>query len=238
MPPEPRDDRRTSVSAEERRLLAGAEAPDERRTSAGRQRLLRERHRGQKAQGGWRRWGWIYVLVAVTALLLVVLWLLRTKVPESFPPAADEGGSRQRITLAAEALTFASPDGRRLVTETHLLPSAPAVEERVRAVIGALIAGSTTGLLNPWPREAALLDLFLAEDGTAYVNMSGAVRARLGPGDAMEWLLVASLTCTLADNFPSVRGVRLLVEGESQGLLRRCMPLEWTYVPAMFTEAR
>jgi spore germination protein GerM len=141
-------------------------------------------------------------------------------------------------TLMAGSLTYASPDGRRLVTETQLLPGLPAAEERMRGVITALIEGPATGLLNPWPREAALLDLFLAEDGVVYVNMSGSVRARLAPGDAMEWMLLASLTCTLCDNFPAVRGVRLLVDGESEGLLRRIMPLEWTYSPAMFTEAR
>jgi len=163
---------------------------------------------------------------------------LRTQVPESFSPSADGGGLHQRFALEAAALTFGSPDGRRLQTETQLLLCPHASEERMRGVIAALIEGPTTGLLNPWPRAAALLDLYLAEDGTAYVNMSGSVRARLDPGDAIEWLLVASLTCTLCDNFPTVRGVRLLVDGESQGFLRRLMPLEWTYSPGMFTEVR
>jgi hypothetical protein len=239
MPPELRDDRRTHVSAEERSLLVGQDMPDDRRTSEGRQRILRERrHRKQRPQGGWRGWGWVSVLVAGAGLLVLVLWLLRTQVPGSFPPPADGGAGDRRLAVRAGTLTFAAPDGARLAAETQFLPDLPTVEERMRGVIGALLAGPTTGLINPWPDGAALLDLFLAEDGTAYVNLSGSVRARLAPGDYTEWLLLASLTCTLCDNFPGVRGVRLLVDGESQGLLRRLMPLDWTYVPGMFTEVR
>jgi len=238
MPPEAKEDRRTSGATDVRRRLAGLKPSDERATSQGRRRILEERRSRKEPPDGWRRWGWVYVLLAVAGLLLLVIWLVRTQVPESFPVAAEGDDSRQRFALVAEALTFASRDGRRLETETQLLPRLPTTEERIRAVITALIEGSTTGLLNPWPREAALLDLFLAADGTAYLNMSSAVRAGLGPGDTMEWLLVASVTCTLGDNFPDVRGVRLMVDGESRGFLRRFMPLEWTYTPAMFSEVR
>jgi hypothetical protein len=242
MPPEPRDARRTAVSAEERGLLTdspvmGANARDDRRTSAGRQRILRER-RQQRPPGGWRGWSWIIVAVAGAVLLVLVLWLLRTRVPATFPPPAEGIEAYRRLAIRAGALTYAAPDGRHLAVETHLLPDQPTPEERMRALIEALLEGPTTALLDPWPEGASLLDLFLSEDGTVYVNMSGSVRARLAPGDYTEWLLLASLTCTLCENFPAVSGVRLLIDGESQGPLRRMMPLEWTYVPALFAEVR
>ncbi len=238
MPPEPKDARRTAVSAEERGLLTGADASrDDRRTSEGRQRILRAR-RQQRPPGGGRQWGWVFVFAAGVVLLLLVVWLLRTRVPSSFPAPTEGPAAERRLAIRAGTLTYAAPDGRRLAVETHLLPDQPTTEERMRVLIDALLEGPTTALLNPWPEGVRVLDLFLAGDGTVYINMSGSLRARLAPGDYTEWLLMASLTCTLCENFPAVSGVRLLVDGESQGPLRRMMPLEWTYVPALFAEVR
>jgi hypothetical protein len=238
MPPEPRDDRRTVVTSGERELLVGPQPRDDLLTSKGRQRILRRRNPRLQTGGGWRRWIWAVVLVFAAGLFLLALWFLRTRVPESFPPPALMSGAEARAPLAAAALTFASPDGRRLVTETRFVTADPPGTDPTRTLVETLIAGPTGQLFNPWPPEAVLLGWYLTEDGIAYVNLGGSLRVLLASGDQVEWLLVASLTCTVCESHPTVRGVRLLVDGESQGFLRRVMPLEWTYCPDMFAEAR
>ncbi len=239
MPPEIRDDRRRSVTPDERAMLAGAPESDERLTSDGRQRLLRGRRRGRAREPrrpGRRRRTWAYVVVAGAALLLTAIWVLRTRVPESFPAPGAPGAGGEADVLAGVSLYYGSSDGRRLVSRTRWLPRGADVEDRMRALIEALPEGAAGPELNPWPRETTVLEVFVAQDGTAYINLGGSLRVFLPAGDIMEWLVIASLTRTLCENVPSVRGVRLLVDGVSSGPLRRTMPLEWTYRPDMFGE--
>ncbi len=222
-----------NVTPEERRLLVGdRSAPDRSPRQRAEKRL--DRHRRIRR----RRWRllWVGVLVATAGMLLVALWLLRTRVPESFPPRDRAVLLDERVPLRSVRLFYPAIDGRGLREEVRLLPRQGDRDAAIVAVIETLLAGPLTSARSPWPPETSVQEVFLSESGTVYVNLGSSLRWLMPDGDYLEWSAVATLTRTLCANFPEIQGVRILLDGEGNGLLGRVIPLDRTYRAAMFME--
>ena len=76
-----------------------------------------------------------------------------------------------------------------------------------------------SGLLPVLPPDTPLRDLFLDASGVAYVDLGQELVRGLPPGSAAELLAVGSLASTLTRNFPEVRGIRILIDGEEVNTL-------------------
>lgn len=227
-----RDPRDGAGAREDVSTVKDGVSPEERDILAGRGRRPKSAAwRGGKTR---KRLAWLFALAGGAGLLLLALWLLRTFVPESFPPVATKDVREERTLLGAFSLFFVSPERDGLVEEVRLLPRAGTFEADARTVIEALLAGPDCNAITPWPPETTIQEIFISGSGIIYVNFGGALRWLLPEGDFMEWSVMASLTRALCANFPEIRGVRVLVDGESSGFLNRVMPLDWTYQPAMF----
>lgn len=196
-----------------------------------------EARRPRGARRPRRRWWGRLLLVLLALLVLVALWFLRSRLPESFGGIGRAGGAARMAPLGAFEFYFGDAAGRGLQREIRYLKRADSADRQARDVLDALLAGSLTGGLSPWPEDTVVRDLFLTQAGIAYVEFDESLRDDAPAGDYSEWLMVATLTRTLCANFPAVRGVRILVSGRSSGPLVRTMPLEWTFVPAMFDDA-
>jgi hypothetical protein len=202
--------------------------------------------RGRRAETAWymrqgrrRRGvgrGWLIVL-GIALLFIVALWLLRTKLPAGFGPSGRPTAATLMPSVGAFEFYFGDPSARGLQRELRYLVREEDRERQMRSVIAALLAGSLSGGLTPWPESVTLKSLFVTSGGVAYVDFDEALRTQAPPGEYAEWLLAASLTRTLCANFPEVRGVRILVNGEARGAIGRTLPLDWTYTPAMFDDA-
>jgi hypothetical protein len=186
-----------------------------------------------------RRGRFAWYLAAVIAVLLLVLgWVLHTRVPKDFAEQEPEMAEHFLPVQGAFDLYFGNAAMTGLQREVRFLPRTGVLEIDARAVIQALSAGSLEGGVSPWPAKVRVADLFSTSDGVLFVNLGSSVRSGLAPGDCLEWLLAASLTRTLCANFRGVHGIRIQVEGESAGPLIRQLPLEWTYTAEMFEEGR
>jgi hypothetical protein len=64
------------------------------------------------------------------------------------------------------------------------------------------------------PADAAVLQVYLGDDGTAYVDFDTAFARGLSAGSEDLLLAVWSITESLAANLPQVRRVQILVDGE------------------------
>lgn len=159
------------------------------------------------------------------------------------PPAepADGGGEGAQRTIRVK-LYFESTGSPGLVSEEREVPYSDDVSRQLESVVAALVQGSTAGLAGSLPPATRVLDVFLAEDGTAYVDLSSDVRRSpsasprpspdpsvapsLPPGlgtpapppwttsSQAELMGVYSVVDTLAVNFPVVKRVQILVEGQ------------------------
>jgi hypothetical protein len=202
--------------------------------------------RGRRAETAWylrqnrrRRGvgrGWLVVL-AIALLFIAALWLLRTKLPAGFGPSGRPTAATLMPSVKAFEFYFGDPSARGLQREIRYLVREEDRERQMKSVMAALLAGSLSGGVTPWPESVTVRAIFVTSGGIAYVDFDETLRAQALPGDYAEWLIAASLTRTLCANFPEVRGVRILVNGEARGAIARTLPLERTYTPAMFDDA-
>jgi hypothetical protein len=153
------------------------------------------------------------VLGAVAlAAVLALLWFLGREPGAGGPegPGEQEGAGR----LVTFELYFPG-EGGYLYPEQRELAAPADPRGRARAIVLAVLGGPTTsGLHAPFPRGVGLLDLYLAADGTAYVDLGDEERPDPPSGGSLaEMMMVYSLVDSLAFNLPEVERVSLLWNG-------------------------
>lgn len=81
------------------------------------------------------------------------------------------------------------------------------------AIVSALIKGPQKGLMNTIPADTRLNALYIAPDGTCYVDLSAAVGKNHPGGSKPELLTVYSIVNSLVLNVPEVESVQILIDG-------------------------
>ncbi len=92
------------------------------------------------------------------------------------------------------------------------LPAEP--EPRAKLIILALIASAPRPEVRTLPADAALLDFYLLDDGTAIADFSDALARATPSGILSEQMAVDSILRTLEANVPGVRRVKILINGQ------------------------
>jgi spore germination protein GerM len=120
-----------------------------------------------------------------------------------------------KVTLRQVRLYFESPD-LLLASETRNveLPANPAAA--MSATVRELFKGSAnTSVPRPFPADTLVLGAYLLPDGTAFIDVGGStLRQGWGTGSHAELMAIYSVVQTISTNFPEVKRVRILVNGE------------------------
>jgi spore germination protein GerM len=162
--------------------------------------------------------GILLFLVALGGILLV----LHRRAPEGGGPsqqapaqapapgkAAEEPATERRIT---GLLFFNARDSHQLAAENRYVPYRETLRDQAFEVVKALAHGSDDGLTATIPAGTQVRDLFIAGDGTAYVDFSPEIASRHAGGSLAELNTVYSVVNTLTLNFPQVKRVQILVD--------------------------
>jgi len=190
----------------------------------------------------------------ISALLIVlsIFWRVDTRRAAAPPPAATpqqaaspetpalsrnptpaEEGNQREVTIF-----FQSPDSDDLVPETRKIFLTGSVTDQARQTVQALIEGPESHLIPTIPAGTELREIYLGAGGIAYVDFSQAFVNRHPGGSSAEIGTVFSLVDTLTYNFPEIRKVRILVEGEERATLREHLDLSRAYVADMSLVSR
>ncbi len=132
---------------------------------------------------------------------------VRTRLNEvALQPAS---GSQSTVTLY-----FPSSDKMQLVAEKRTMALALTDSDRIRQIVLALIDGSHLGYRRALPASTEVRAVFLAAEGSVYVDFSNDLLSNLVPGIASETLTIYSVVNTLAADVPAVRKVKILIQGQ------------------------
>ena len=138
---------------------------------------------------------------------------------------SQEVGEEVRVVIADQLpdreiqLYFADPSGSFLVPEAYVIPGCDADQDCILSLLNGLINGSQQGNLPVLPKETKVLDIKVEND-LARVNFSRQL-ADLHPGGSLvELLSIYSLANSLNENFPYVRQLQILIEGEVRQTLK------------------
>jgi spore germination protein GerM len=151
--------------------------------------------------------------------------LAEVNVPKAAPPAA-EPVARKTVTLF-----FLSEGDDLLHGETREIAAGPAAADEAERALAELIKGSTGGLVSPLPVEARVRQVFIAKDGTAYVDFSREITEKFSYGSSSELAAVFAVVDTLAFNFKPIKKVAILVEGAERETLGGHIDLTQPFPP-------
>ena len=118
-------------------------------------------------------------------------------------------GTTQLATLYFPALN----DGK-IMAESRSITWAQADVDRVRQIMLALAEGSHQGYGRVLSASAAVRAVFLAADGTAYVDLSTDTLNDFPTGIQSETLSIYSIVNSITINIPSVKRVQFLIQGQ------------------------
>ena len=148
------------------------------------------------------------------------------------PEPVVEGNQRE-VTLF-----FQSPTTDDLVPEVRKIFLTDSVTDQARQTVKELIGGPQTQLLPTLPAGTELREIFVSKTGTAYVDFTQALVDKHPGGSAAEISTVFSLVDTLTFDFPEIRRVKILVEGEERETLKGHLDLSRSYVADMSLVSR
>lgn len=153
------------------------------------------------------------LLLAFFVILLVFGALVFRKYQVAPPPdKAPAAVPQEPRELREVLLYFGAENGRYLTAETREIEDCLDEADCIGATVQALIDGPVGDLVPILPAHATLRHVE-EQDGTATVDFSQELVTGHPGGSFSELLAVYGLANTLAENFPHIRHVRILVEG-------------------------
>ena len=128
--------------------------------------------------------------------------------PAPTAPAAPEDGR----TIKAR-LFYVSDDGARLTSVERDVPFAEQTAAQARRIVVAQLTPVTAPLVSAVPAGTTLRALYLASDGSAYVDLSREVTLAHPGGSVNELLTIYTIVQALTTHLPAITAVQLLVDG-------------------------
>jgi spore germination protein GerM len=184
----------------------------------------------------------LLTLVMLALMVAAALYLrVLTRRVSMEAPSFGEQAARTRLSEAAlqseaapqqtATLYFPSYDQGTLVTEERQVSWAKTDTDRIRQVLLALIEGSRQGYSRGLPAAVKIRAVFLASDGTAYLDFESEGLEDIAAGISSECLAVYSVVNSLAVNIPAVKKVKILLQGKEVDTLDGHADLSDAFVP-------
>jgi Sporulation and spore germination len=123
------------------------------------------------------------------------------------PPQPQEAG------MLLVTLFFASPDGSGLVREVREIDACSGPTACAEEILGELINGPVGDMSPTLPTNATFRSVLVNGD-TATIDFGKEFAAGLPAGSNAEIMAIYSVIDSLAFNFPRIRNVQFLLEGE------------------------
>lgn len=180
------------------------------------------------------------IVLAVVAAGIVYLQVLTRRVG-SQNAEREEGNARARLTEAAlssesgpqQTVTLFIPasDQSVLIQEPRRIALAAGNEDRIRQIFLALNESSRRTQNGAAQPGAELRSVFIAPDGTAYLDLSSGSLPGLTPGIGSETQAIYSIVDSIAVNVPVVRRMKFLIQGQEVDTLYGHVDLTQAFVP-------
>jgi spore germination protein GerM len=114
-------------------------------------------------------------------------------------------------------LYFSEEEGEYLTGEKREILNKGDAQEEAKEIIHELIKGPKGKLIRTLPPRTKLLALQIDEKGVAKVDFDKALSRDHPGGSSAEIMTVYSIVNSLTLNFPQIKGVQILIEGERGG---------------------
>lgn len=168
-----------------------------------------KRKRRKKKSGGIKKLFFLLILVGIGIGLLS---LFRQEISRFASPWLEKRGfleEKREVTLY-----FSDHEAEYLAGEKRKITKRKNMEAEAEELFQELIQGPRGKLVATLPPKTELLSFQIDGKGIGRVNFSKAFSRDHPGGSSAEMMTVYSVVNSLALNFPEVKGVQFLVEGE------------------------
>lgn len=141
--------------------------------------------------------------------------------------AAERAVVPKKIQVREAQLYFTAPAGTYLVSELGEIPVCDEDHDCIHSLLTGLISGSQYGNLPVLPKETEILAVEVEND-LVRVNFSKQLVDFHPGGSLTELLSIYSLANSLNENFPYIRQLQILVEGEARQTLKGHVRIDQT----------
>jgi len=142
------------------------------------------------------------------------------------PPAAPLYASTD--APMSVKIFFPVSGGEPLLTaEDQTIFKSAELTNRAKQILQKVQEGPHTGRMSPsLPKDTKLQDLFISEQGTAFIDFSNAIAANHPGGVLNEMATIYSIVDSITYNLPEIKQVKILVGGaEKETLAGHCLLL-------------
>ena len=156
------------------------------------------------------------LLIGVLAGYAISWYLQQAQQPAKRIPIVVE----EQLPDREVQLYFADPQGNYLLPETRMIAGCDDDRDCIRSLVEALRSGPQQQELLPvLPTETGILDIQLEND-LVRINFSHQLVDFHPGGSLSELLTVYSLVNSLSENFPYLRQLQILIDGQVQQTLK------------------
>lgn len=128
-------------------------------------------------------------------------------------PAEMDRSRTQPLRRSEANLYFSDKDNFYLMAETRILPHTTEPNDFGKAIVQALEKGPTGGLTRTLPQGTRVRAFYIADGGTAVVDLTESLSENHPGGCKTEILTVYSLVNSLVLNIPEIDSVKILIGG-------------------------
>lgn len=173
----------------------------------------------------------------IVFLVILIVVFFRSGVKEEIRPSLEVPSAESEPAPAQPKMTrkvtlfFIDEDDTLLRREERVIADDSSVVRLAKKTIEELIKGSEKGYVSPFPPETKLRELFISQEGVAYVDFSEDIVQRHLSGSSAEISTIYSLVNTLAYNFKPIKKVFILIEGQERETLGGHINLSQPFLP-------
>ena len=159
-------------------------------------------------------------IVVVLLSFIVAAIALWSDQPMTFTRPAFQRATSESARPRLEGLKktvmlyFVDRHQKTLQEEAREIDGGTTTTEDAKRVLAELVKGPESDLLPAVPRAAQVRNLFIDSSGTAYADFDRELKEGHPGGVQDELYTVFSIVDTLAANFPQIKRVQILVEGD------------------------
>ena len=179
-----------------------------------------------------RNAGIVLLALTIGAMTLTLVLVERWESTAGTPSAigGSSAGSSARSPFTA-TMYYVTANGLGLVRREIEVPSGTDTLSRARIIVERQLEMPPRQLLSPFPRGTRLRAVYLANDSTLFVDLSGEVTTEHSGGSLEELLTVYALVNALTTNLAEISAVQILVDGREVDTLAGHIDLRQPLTP-------
>ena len=171
----------------------------------------------------------LYLSLILGGIFVLLVLFFVTLFNLIFPPVDMDALKKKEKQIAK--IYFSDPQERFLMPEKRYVIKENDAAAQTKEIVKSLLEGSKAGLVNTFPAGVVLIDVKVSDAGIAFVNFSKNLIKKYQGGSTAEMATIYSLTNSITQNIPSIKKVKILVEGKELSSIKGHISTQKAFSP-------